>query len=155
MSSLARTAFPADNRAMADHPSFESVFLTELATAFRNRRRALSHRACNVELIKAHEEGDSGRERLEIQIGGIVGRGPLLRLHAWNDRLVWLDARRPAKEGWAWSWTTEGVTTATSGASHLLDAIEETWLLIGDITAGRTETLQSLWAPHLAPKPES
>jgi len=139
------------NNAMNNQPHFESEFLESLADAFRRRRRSLSRRACRVELAKTYEAGKDGKqERLEIEIGGIAGKGPVLKFHAWSDRMVWIDARSPAKQGWAWTWTADGRLTGDCSSRVLIETLEETYELTGDMSSARTVTLDGQWKPLLA-----
>jgi hypothetical protein len=135
-------------------PHFESEFLEDLAIAFRKRRRSLSQRACRVDLAKTYDvRGEQKFERLEIELSGVVGKSPMLRFHAWASRDVWIDARRLAKEGWAWSWTNEGRFAGDCGPRHFIEALGSTYALIGDMSAGRTATLNDIWKPLLARGP--
>ncbi len=137
-------------------PRFESEFLEGLATAFRQRRRSLSQSACRVELAKTYEvEGEEKHERLEIEIGGVVGRGPVLRFHAWADRLIWIDTRRATKQGWAWSWSNEGRFADEYGPRHFIEALENTYALLDEMSPGRTATLDGIWKPLLAQSPKT
>ncbi len=132
---------------MDETPHFQNAFLDSLASAFRTRRRSLSEKACHVELTKSngHEH-----EELEIQLGGIVGKGPVLKFHAWADRRVRIDARQPAKLGCAWSWTRAGRLADECGPRTFIAAIAGTYALIGDMTPSRTATLDATWKPLLA-----
>ena len=128
---------------MDETPHFQNAFLDSLASAFRARRRLLSEKACLVELTKSI--GADGQEQLEIAMDGIVGRGPKLKFHAWSDRRVRIDARQPAKLGWAWSWSHDGRLTEDCGPRSFIEALEGTYELIGEMTPSRTTTLDATW----------
>lgn len=150
---LARTPSHRQYRVMTDTPHFESAFLENLSTAFRNRRRALSQRACRVEIAKTYEI-EHKNERLEIEIGGVVGKGPVLQFHAWPDGRVWVEARHPTKDGWAWSWTNDGRLNGRE-PKDVVEVLETTFELVGEVTPGRGGTLNDLWKPLLVEMPKS
>ncbi|MGA7713873.1 MAG: hypothetical protein WCA81_18415 [Rhizomicrobium sp.] len=139
---------------MSNAPRFESEFLEGLAFAFRKRRKSLSHRASGAECVKVYElVGDERMERLEIYLPkyGKV----MLRLHAWPDRKIWLDARQSTKKGWAWAWTREGRLLGSSGAPEAIAALETTFDRLFEMTSSRTNELSEPWATLIAngPKP--
>src|SRR5580704_5458637 len=118
---------------VSNAPNFHDEFLECIAIAFRKRRKALTHKTSRAEYAKVHELiGDKREERLEIYLGeGTRPRGTPLRLHAWIDRLTWLDARKPnarrsTEKGWAWSWNYEGRLLAPHLAPAIINALEET-----------------------------
>jgi hypothetical protein len=133
---------------MDETPHFQNAFLDSLAAAFRTRRRSLSEKACHVELLKS--AGADGQEELEIVLGGIVGKGPVLKFHAWTDRRVRIGARQPAKLGCAWSWTNDGRMTDECGPRTFIEALEQTYALIGEMTPSRTATLDDTWKALIA-----
>lgn len=133
---------------MDETPHFQNAFLDSLAAAFRTRRRSFSEKACHVELTKS--VGADGQEQLEIVMGGIVGKGPKLKFHAWSDRRVRVDARQPAKLGWAWSWSHDGNLVDECGPRAFIEALEATYALIGEMTPSRTATLDATWKPLIA-----
>jgi hypothetical protein len=125
---------------MDETPRFQNSFLDSLASAFRSRRRSLSENACRCELTRS---ADADREELEILMSGIVGKGPVLKFHAKADRQVRIDARQPAKLGWAWSWTQDGRLADECGPRAFIEALEATYALIGEMTPSRTATLDA------------
>jgi len=139
---------------MSSIPRFESEFLEGLAFAFRKRRKSLSHRSSAPECVKVYElVGDNRMERLEIYLPK-CGKA-MLRLHAWPDRQIWLDARQPTKMGWAWAWTREGRLSGSCGAQEAFGALEETFDRLFEMTSSRTIELSEPWATLIAngPKP--
>jgi hypothetical protein len=135
---------------MDETPHFQNAFLDSLASAFRTRRRSLSENACRAELTRSPGVDGQEHEELKIQLGGIVGKGPVLKFHAWADRRVRIDARQPAKLGCAWSWTRDGRLADECGPRTFIEAIEATYALIGDMTPTRTATLDATWKALLA-----
>ncbi len=77
----------------------------------------------------------------------------LLRLHAWPDRWVWLDARCPTKKGWAWSWTYEGRLLGEHSASAIIKTIEDTLGPLHRMDSSKTDEFSTLWKPLLARGP--
>jgi|GEM_PF-1240810 len=127
-------------------PHFDSTFLNSLAAAFHARRRLLNERACRIDLARSCKLEDGEQcERLEIEISGVVGKGPVLRVHAKADRFLWMDAWCPTPLGTMWRWTQEGYMTDGSGPRHFTQAVEATYDLLGEVTPGRTDTLNDVW----------
>ena len=56
----------------------------------------------------------------------VHGASVSLRLAVWDDRWVWVDARRSSKSGWVWESTTEGRFVSAGGARDLVAHAEET-----------------------------
>ena len=137
---------------MNQFPRFDSEFLEGLAFAFRKRRKALSHRAQSAEYAKVYEliEGEK-TERLEIHLPYFDWG--LLRLHAWPDRQIWLDARRSAKKGWAWKWTYDGRLLGNCAASDVIKALEDTLDPLPRMDSSRTHELSGPWSRLLATGP--
>lgn len=137
---------------MSNDPRFDSEFLEELALAFRKRRKALRHKATGAGYAKVYERiGDEKVERLEIHLP--KHDGALLRLHAWPDRMIWLDARRSAKTGWAWSWTKEGRLLGTCSAVDAVQTLEATFDHLFEMTAAQVDELSEPWNALLAGGP--
>lgn len=129
-------------------PHFDSAFLKSLAAAFHARRRLLSERACRIDLVRTNRREDgTEHERLEIEISGVVGKGPVFRVHAKADRFLWMDAWCPTQLGTMWRWTLEGYMAESCGPRHFTQAVETTYDLLGEVTPGRTDTLNEVWAP--------
>lgn len=140
------------SRNMSNDPRFDSEFLEALALAFRKRRKALRHKARGAGYAKIYERvGDEKMERLEIHLPKYDGA--LLRLHAWPDRKIWLDARRSAKKGWAWSWTKEGRLLGTWSAAEAMQILEATFDRLYEMTADHVDELSEPWNALLADGP--
>lgn len=141
---------------MANDPAFESDFLSDLAVAFRKRRKALSHRASIAEYAKVYELIQSESvERLEIRIGNTSRNAALLRLHAWPDRQIWLDARHSLKTGWAWAWTYDGRLLGKHQGQDVIAALEETLASMFEMDQSRTDELAKPWKALLARGPSA
>src|SRR3954468_7139072 len=129
---------------MSSSPRFQDDFLESVAFAFRKRRKALSHRARHAEFAKVYElMGAEKLERLEIDLAKYDGAS--LRLWAWPDRQIWLDARLLAKTGWVWSWTHEGRLLGERSAADAIKALEHTYDMLYEMDAVRASTLSEPW----------
>jgi hypothetical protein len=137
---------------MSNVPRFQDPFLEDLAFAFRKRRKALAHKTRLAEHAKVYELVDGEKmERLEIEL--VEYEKITLRLHAWPDRLIWLDARRSAKRGWAWVWHYDGRLLGRSSPSKVIEALEVSRALLHDMNASRTQFLAEPWARLIARGP--
>jgi hypothetical protein len=126
----------------------KSAFLTDTLAALSKRRKALRHklRHISVERVLERTEGNEW-EKLEVSCEAL---GPRLRLFVWQDRWVFVDARTPTKEGWAWEFTTQGRLVGGVEARALVAALEAT------IEASFLESsaaLERVWTPLLATGP--
>ena len=138
---------------MSQTPRFEDEFLESIAVAFRKRRKSLSHRTDRAECSKVFEQLSSEREeRLEIDL--VQRDRSSLRLWAWPERHIWLDARRSTKVGWAWEWTHEGRLLGEKTAREVIVAVEETHAMLYNMNAGRVQALFGPWTQLLARGPK-
>jgi hypothetical protein len=135
---------------MNENLVFQDAFLESLATSFRKRRKALKHHALDVKFLQGIEQ--SGMLRLEIELARMDKSR--LRLWAWPDRLIWLDARRPSKKGWVWTWTYEGRLAGGRSTQDIIAALEDTFGMIYRIDASLTASLDEPWAKLLAQGPK-
>ena len=90
----------------AEHDSETADFSVALIEALRKRSKALSRRGTKVECTPVKEivdgqEFERGRTDLTITYR-VEGAHVELRVHAWGDRWIWVDARRSSKAGWVW-----------------------------------------------------
>jgi hypothetical protein len=134
---------------------FSDPFLENIALAFRKRRKAIKYHASRAELSKVYEKMRAeDAARLEIDLAHHDGSS--LRMWAWPDRFLWLDARRLEKNvGWAWSWTQEGRLVGTCTAPDLIKALEDTFDTIYGVKASGTAALGKPWAKLLAQGPKA
>jgi hypothetical protein len=137
---------------MNQFPRFQSEFLDGLAFAFRKRRKSLSHRAESAEYTKVYEMvGAVKEERLEIHLP--MWSWGRLRLVAWPNRFIWLDARCPTKKGWAWSWTYDGRLLGEYAAPDVIKAIEDTLGPLHNMDSSKTGEFCKPWIRLLARGP--
>jgi hypothetical protein len=128
--------------------SGESTFLDELLSSLRRRRKAIRHRTRTLRFERVSDSID-GSESAKVEIECVLlAPRTVLRLSAWEDRWVWVDARRSGKIGWVWQFTAEGRLLGNRLARELVSAFEAS---IGD--QGSEAALRAIWAPILAQGP--
>jgi MoxR-like ATPase len=132
-------------------------FAREVLDAFQKRSRSLSRRGAILECLSVKEivDGrDYERERTNVSIAYRVSAARvMLRVHAWDDRWVWIDARRASKSGWVWEFTTEGRIVAPGGARALVALAEETLDVSFLPSAEVPSAMSAIWAKRLASGP--
>jgi len=96
--------------------------------AFERRRRALHLLDAEIESHLVPDTDARGadfhRSETAIQLR-IDGRSVIVRVHAWPDRWVWVDARHSVRGGWQWQFTTQG-RFIVDGARALVANAEKT-----------------------------
>ena len=138
---------------MDQEAHFESEFLESLAAAFRRRRKAISHGSQQASCAKVYESTARQKlERLEIHIQ-MRTRGKF-RLHAWPDRMVWLDARKSAKAGWAWEWTLDGRLLGQADIGLIIGAVEKSLELFYEIDGPQVHKFAPVWIRLVAQGPK-
>lgn len=138
------------------NPQFESDFLNDVAFSFKKRRKSLKHRCAQIAFGKVYEiENNQETERLELKLQArSSSKGERLRLHAWPDRWIWVDARKGAKKGWEWEWTFDGRLLGAFTGRDLIAAVEESlaFSFYSD-TAPQSYDVSNIWQPLLAKGP--
>jgi hypothetical protein len=136
-------------------PIFESGFLTELADAFRKRRKSLRHRGSVPEIFKVYQQrGDEVIERLEIALEDNTQKnGAVLRLNATPDRKIVVSARKLSKNREGWSWRYDGKLLGTHGGRDAIAALEETCELLPRVEQSNLDILAAPWRHLLARGP--
>lgn len=133
-------------------PTFDDSFLQAVVDSFRKRRKAIKHYARDIICNKIEERDGSKvlQERLELKIrdGACT-----IRMHAWSDRYIWLDCRKPAKSGWDWSWTHEGRLLGDD-ARQLVEKLERTIKLSWIMTPDCVSDFGEIWTGSLATGPK-
>ena len=91
----------------------------------RRRRRAIRYRVPSLTAEKVVERtSTTDREKLEITCE-IGARRARLRIFIWEDRWIWVDARRPSKvAGWSWQFTREGRVVGGLDGRRLVQVLE-------------------------------
>ena len=106
-------------------PTSTVTCLASIISATQSRAAELERRYRAVSCRKIMVEQTGGlREGVALELTRIEPLYRLIRVHAWDDRWVWIDARQADKTRWIWSWTLEGRLAPGLGGLHLLDAIE-------------------------------
>jgi hypothetical protein len=141
---------------MARFPRFQDEFLESVSVAFQKRQKSFSHRASDADVAKVYErrtERRGAEEYLEIWL--VAYDSASLRLWAWPDRFIRLEARRPMKKGLAWSWAYDGRLLGERSASEVIAALEETYGLFYEMEASRTNAFSGPWERLLARGPQA
>lgn len=104
-------------------------FLENLEKTFLRRRKTIRMKSSFADLTwKTQAETFSETQFLEIDCGTrIDGKMATIRIQAWEDRWLWIDARMSGsakKGGWAWAWTIEGRYLAGDKTSAIVEALE-------------------------------
>ena len=138
-------------------PEFENEFLADVARSVKKRHKALKHSIRSINCDKVYEADESGEksEKLELTLRQSSSpKGLQLRLFAWPDRWVWVDARQAAKKGWKWEWTHEGRLLGVFGGRDLISAVEKALFdSIDDDFNPVTSEVAEIWRPLLAKGP--
>jgi hypothetical protein len=97
---------------------------------------------------------ESARGRVDVDIGFRVdGARIFLRIHIWDDRWVWIDARRSSKSGWVWEFTREGRFTSPAGARGVVANAEAT-MDAAFLSADQVpNAMSAIWSKSLATGP--
>jgi hypothetical protein len=103
-------------------------FPAAVCRAFERRHRALHLLDAEIESQFVPDVDAHGREfhrdetTLQLRVDG---RSVIVRVHAWPDRWVWIDARHSIRGGWRWQFTTQGRFTHAAGARALVANVEK------------------------------
>jgi hypothetical protein len=143
---------------MSQIPTFDNDFLEDVAYGLRKRRKAISRMFSLVECYKVYETFHGRKEeKLELHIDENTSRrSPGLRLFAWVDRSLWIDARAisdKGKKGWKWTWTAEGRLVGGLSGCNLVSAIEQSSRLLHGMDGSQTGRFDEIWNPLLARGP--
>ena len=129
----------------------KNIFLADVGSALAKRRKAIRHKVRNIAVEKLVERSDGYEgEKIEVEL---TVAGQSFRLHIWEDRWTFIDARRPEKgTGWAWEFTRQGRLVGGVDARALVELLEQS---IEAATLQSSAALEGLWAPLLATGPRS
>jgi hypothetical protein len=75
----------------------------------------------------------------------VDGRSVLVRVHAWPDRWVWIDARHSLRGGWHWQFTTQGRFVDAGGARALVANVEKTLRAAQGAAQEVPDALHAIW----------
>jgi hypothetical protein len=132
-------------------------FVDNVQAAFVRRRKPIKHHGVSIEwkaAIEAGNDREAQMARIDVDLSYRAGgQRILLRLIAWDDRWIWLDARRSTKRGWAWSCTVEGRFFAAVGARELVARLERTIVVTYGSSAEVPALMRRLWRDCLATGP--
>ena len=90
---------------MESLPDFNSQFLNECVKSFSKVRKSLKNASQDLKINKIIEVREADEfEKIELVIRASLSRnGIRVRLHVWDDRWLWIDARKSVKNGWEWN----------------------------------------------------
>jgi hypothetical protein len=132
-------------------------FSSAVLEVFRKRSRAISRRGATVQCVPVKEIVDgikSQRGRTDVSIAyRIEGARVELRVHAWGDRWVWIDARRHSKSGWVWEFTNEGRFVSPNGARDLVACVEDTLDASFLASSKVSQAMSLIWSKRLSTGP--
>ena len=132
----------------------QAAFIVEVEEWLRKRGKPIRHRKSDISVERVLERTDGVEwEKLEIECP-FYGKTTRLRLHIWNDRWIWIDARRSSKAGWSWEFTAEGRLSGNHSARDLV-ALFEASLSAGHWDERAPAELGKLWTPVLATGPKA
>ena len=131
-----------------------NAFLNEVLASLGRRRKAIRHKArFTVEKVVERTDGDE-REKLEITCALYFARDTSVRLFAWQDRWLWVDARSFQKsEGWIWQFTARGRAIGGLDGRSLVAALEASIAASSQVNEENAALLQSIWQRVLAVGP--
>jgi len=111
---------------MSNLPDFESPFLSDIAKSFSKIRKGLKYDSHDLKFNKVMDlVGDRKSEKVEISIRSSASRNNIrTRLYIWDDRWLWLDARKSKQKGWAWEYTVEGRLSGSATEKELMEALK-------------------------------
>jgi len=107
-------------------PEFESRYLTEITQSFSKVRKSLKYSSHDVKFNKVMDKIDDGQiEKIELSVRSSRSRNNIrVRLYTWEDRWVWIDARKSKKEGWEWEYTIEGRLSGSTSERELMETFK-------------------------------
>ena len=111
---------------MKNLPDFESPFLSDIAKSFSKIRKGLNYDSHELKFNKVMDlVGDRKSEKVEISIHSSASRNSIrTRLYIWDDRWLWLDARKSEQKGWAWEYSVEGRLSGSATEKELMEALK-------------------------------
>lgn len=136
-------------------PSFNDPFLESIRFSLSKRSKALKHntQSCSFERVWEGEL-DSRIEKIEICLNlHDDSRGTRVRLYAWDNGWLWLDARAAQKKGWRWEWSYEGRRLGEFDGRDIVAALEDTISAASFREAGETDDFTEIWQNMLARGP--
>jgi len=133
-------------------------FPRTLNEAFAARRRAIRFVGAQLESVVTPDAADARgceQERGETMLAFRVdGRSVILRVHAWEDRWLWIDARHSSKRGWVWEFSMQGRLLPAAGARGIVTKVEEMMRAAHLPAAEVTKSMATIWARTLAAGPK-
>lgn len=109
-------------------PDFESSFLQDITESFSRVRKSIKYDADDLKFTKVLDKvSNASSEKIEITICSSKSRNSIrIRMYVWDDRWLWIDARRSTNinDGWEWEYTIEGKMSGSSTERELFDTLK-------------------------------
>jgi hypothetical protein len=137
-------------------PNFESQFLTQIAEAFVRKRKSLKYNASILKFHKIYDIVEGKKvEKIEISVESSLSRNSVrMRLYIWEDRWVWIDARKAGKMGWDWEFSKHGRLSGDCSPRQLIEAFKQFYFSSSLFdTQARTLEASTIWGEILAAGP--
>jgi hypothetical protein len=132
----------------------QTTFVAQLQEALRKRGKPIRYRKSDISIEPVIERTNGEeREKLEIECP-FHGTTTRLCVHVWDDRWIWIDARRSSKAGWVWQYSTEGRLVGSHSARDFVALFEES-LSAGHWDEQAPARLENVWKPALATGPKA
>lgn len=131
-------------------PTCENEFLNSVLFSLKKRQKAIKYKVSSITCEKIVEIDEGERfEKLEIDVQLLTSRCSF-RIFAWDDRWVWIDARRGSKNGWKWEWSDEGRLLGSFTGRDVVDALEFTQATFFEMDSSRIGRFSEIWDAMLA-----
>ena len=142
---------------MSKAPDQTDDFSKTVLAAFTKRAKAIKRSGATIEIVTVKEifdgrESDAGRTDVSIAYRVQAARTKL-RIIAWGDRWVWIDARQSSKTGWVWQCTMDGRSMPVHDAREFVALAEKTITATYLPTEAVSQTIRELWQKYLAKGP--
>ena len=116
--------------------------------AFERRHRALHLLDAEIDARLVPDTDARGcdihRSETTLQLR-VDGRSVIVRVHAWPDHRVWIDARHSVRGGWRWQFTTQGRFVEAGGARALVGNVEKMLRAAHRPANEAPDAMQAIW----------
>lgn len=136
-------------------PSFNDPFLESIRFSLSKRSKTLKHNTQGFSCERVWEADEESKiEKIEIEFDLYDdSRGTAVRLSAWEDGWLWIDAYALKKNGRRWEWSYEGRLLGEFNGRDVIAALEDTINTASFRKAGKTDDFTEIWHKMLARGP--
>lgn len=135
-------------------PARRRSFPRAVQAAFGIRRRGILHFGTELESECVPDDDDSqGRETERCSTTltlRVDGRSVIVRVQAWHDRWLWVDARHSSAAGWRWEFTVQGRFLPSQGARAVVTRVEKMLRAAHLAPAQAPQVMAEIWSKSLA-----